>query len=336
MDAVVHAGPAPLLSVHDLRIGYDTDTGPVTVVHGVSFDVHPGEVVGLVGESGSGKTQTSLAIMRLVPSPPGRIEGGSVTFDGRDLLALSPEAMRDVRGNDIAMIFQDPMQSLNPAFTVGNQMVEALRLHTDLSRKQAPARAAELLDMVGIADPVARLKVYPHQLSGGMRQRVMIAMALCCSPRLLIADEPTTALDVTIQAQILELLKSLQRELGMAVIFVTHDLGVVADICDRVVVMYAGQVVEEGMVDAIFATPHHPYTEALLGAIPQLAGAGEMLASIPGVVPTPAEMPIGCRFGARCAYHQSVCDAPVPLLRADDVSAARCVRLAELQLRGVE
>jgi oligopeptide/dipeptide ABC transporter ATP-binding protein len=269
---------------------------------------------------------TALGIMRLVPTPPGWISGGEVRFDGRDLLACDTNELRRVRGREISMIFQDPLTSLNPAFTVGDQMTEAMRLHLPVKRVVARQRAIELLDRVGIADPALRFGEYPHQLSGGMRQRVMIAQALICEPKLLIADEPTTALDVTMQAEILDLLRSLQRELEMSVIFVTHDLGVVADICDRVAVMYAGQIVEQAPVDRLFADPQHPYTQALLRAMPQSARPGERLPSIPGVVPLPGTHPVGCRFAARCEWRRPECDvAPIPLTAQDDAAVVRCV-----------
>lgn len=318
------------LSVRDLEIRFATESGPVTVVDGVTFDVGPGEIVGLVGESGCGKSMTSLGIMRLVPTPPGWIERGSVTFDGRDLTAMSTKELRSVRGKDISMIFQDPMSSLNPGFTVGNQLVETLQLHTDLTAAAARVRSAELLDMVGISDPNVRLDQYPHQLSGGMRQRVMIAQALACEPRVLIADEPTTALDVTIQAEILDLLRSLQRELGMSMILVTHDLGVVADICDRVVVMYAGQVVEQAPVDELFRQPRHVYTQALMKAMPQLAGSGERLTAIPGTVPLPSAFPEGCRFAPRCPHRSFECEHPVPLTQPEPAHQVRCIRSDKL------
>jgi peptide/nickel transport system permease protein len=319
-----------VLAVRDLTVEFATPSGPLTVVTEVSFDVRPGEVVGLVGESGCGKSVTSAAIMRLIASPPGRILSGEVLFDGRDLLSLSFDEMRDIRGNDIAMVFQDPMSSLNPAFTIGNQLIEAIRLHRSVSKSEAADRATELLDLVGIPDARSRLDDYPHQLSGGMRQRVLIAMALVNDPKLLIADEPTTALDVTVQAQILELLKRLQQELGMAMVFVTHDLGVVADLCDRVVVMYAGEVVEQAPVHELFANPRHPYTRALLGAIPQAASKGGRLPSIPGVVPVPSRWPVGCRFAERCVFATEVCAiAAVPLEAVGD-RLVRCVRHAEI------
>jgi peptide/nickel transport system permease protein len=332
--------PAPLpsddlLSVSDLSVEFFTDTSSATVVDHVSFGVAAGEVVALVGESGSGKTVSSLAVMRLVASPPGRITSGSVMFDGRDLLSLSFNELREVRGDQIAMAFQDPMTSLNPAFTIGTQLVDTIRLHRDFSKQEARQRAQELLELVGIPDPERRLGDYPHQLSGGMRQRALLALALSCEPRLLIADEPTTALDVTVQAQILDLLRSLQERTGMAVIFVTHDLGVVADLCSRVLVMYAGQVVEEAPVEELFARPRHPYTEGLLAAIPQAGVAGERLASIPGVVPSATAMPTGCRFHPRCPYAKPECTTtPVELDVVSDGHRARCIRVAELTLEG--
>ncbi len=327
--------PAPLLAVEDLSVEFVTEQGPATVVDHVNFSLGQGEVVALVGESGSGKTVTSLAVMRLVGSPPGRITSGSVRLDGRDLLDLSFKDMRALRGSEIAMVFQDPMTSLNPAFTVGTQLVDTIRQHTDLNRSAARERARELLEVVGIPDPQRRLKDYPHQLSGGMRQRALLALALSCEPRLLIADEPTTALDVTVQAQILDLLRSLQQRLGMAVVFVTHDLGVVADLCSRVVVMYAGQVVEEAPVEELFRRPRHPYTDGLLAAIPQRGVEGERLASIPGVVPPPNNMPAGCRFHPRCPHATIACTATTVELRpAGDRHTARCIRLDELTLEG--
>ncbi len=316
----------PLLQVRDLRTYFRTESGEARAVDGVSFDVAPGEVLGLVGESGSGKSVTSLSVMRLVPEPPGEIlAGSSVRFRGRELLELDRRSMRRVRGNDIAMIFQEPMTSLNPVYRVGKQIEEPLRLHWRLRRTEARARAVELLRLVGIADPDKRVDEYPHQLSGGMRQRVMIAMALACEPDLLIADEPTTALDVTIQAQILELLGELRQRLGMAMILITHDLGVVAEVCDRVAVMYAGQIVETGTVRQIFGEPRHPYTEGLLRAMPRLGGRSERLAVIPGTVPAPTAWPVGCRFHDRCPYRWDLCvrEHP-PLLDAGKGRASRC------------
>jgi oligopeptide/dipeptide ABC transporter ATP-binding protein len=316
----------PLLEVEDLRTWFHTDAGVARAVDGVSFHVEAGEVLGIVGESGSGKSVTALSVMRLIPEPPGRImEESRIRFQDRDLLALSPREMRDVRGNDIAMIFQEPMSSLNPVFTIGDQIAEALRLHRAMDRKAARARAVELLRLVGIPDPAERVDHYPHQLSGGQRQRVMIAIALSCEPHLLIADEPTTALDVTIQAQILDLLAELRERLKMAIVLITHDLGVVAEVCDRVVVMYGGQVVEQGPVAELFANPRHPYTEGLLRAIPRLGARVDRLAVIPGTVPSATAWPIGCRFRARCPYGWDRCVAePPPLFDVPGGRSSRC------------
>jgi len=313
-----------LLEVKDLRTSFHTEDGEARAVDGISFEVDRGEVLGVVGESGSGKSVTALSIMRLVQEP-GRIADGSrIVFNGQDLTELTERKMRDVRGNDIAMIFQEPMTSLNPVYPVGDQISESIRLHRGLSRKEARARAVELLRLVGIPLPDRRVDEYPHQLSGGMRQRVMIAMALANEPDLLIADEPTTALDVTIQAQILELLLELRHRLGMGVILITHDLGVVAEVCDRVAVMYAGQVVEEGPVREIFAQPAHPYTQGLLAAVPRPDQRGGRLAVIPGTVPAPTRWPPGCRFRARCPYAWDVCHEQPALLQAAPGQRARC------------
>jgi len=341
--------PAPmsssLLSVQDLSVEFDTVAGPLRVVEDVSFDVGAGEVLGLVGESGSGKTVTSLSIMRLLTSPPGRITNGAVYFQGRDLLSLSFEEMRRVRGAEISMVFQDPMTSLNPSFTIGKQLTTALRLHEDVDRATARARALEMLEHVQLPAAEQRLDEFPHQLSGGMRQRVMLAIALICRPKLLIADEPTTALDVTIQAQILDLLRNLQSELDLSVIFVTHDLGVVADLCDRVVVMYAGEVVEQGTVSEIFSRPRHPYAEGLMTAMPQTGTPGEALYVIPGQVPHPFAWPEGCRFHPRCEYAVAACAAErVPLAALSETVTTngapahqvRCMRHSELVLRGTQ
>jgi peptide/nickel transport system permease protein len=326
-----------LLDVRDLSVEFLTESGPATVVDKVSFSVRAGEMVGIVGESGSGKTVTSLGVMRLVPSPPGRITSGSVNFGGRDLLSLSLPELRAIRGDEIAMVFQDPMTSLNPVFTIGTQLVDTIRLHRKTSKRAARARAVELLAMVGIPEPERRIKDYPHQLSGGMRQRALLALALSCEPRLLIADEPTTALDVTVQAQILDLLRDLQAKLDMAVIFVTHDLGVIADLCSRVIVMYAGEVVEEASIDELFANPRHPYTEGLLAAIPQAGVEDERLASIPGVVPAPTAMPVGCRFHPRCPYAAPECaTTPVDLRSTGHDHLARCLRVDDLELVGAK
>jgi oligopeptide transport system ATP-binding protein len=307
----------PLLVVKNLETQFKTQDGIVKAVNNVSFHVDRGETLGIVGESGSGKSVTSLSIMRLIPNPPGRIVGGQIIFDGENLLDYTEEEMRHIRGNRIAMIFQDPMTSLNPVLTIGRQITESLELHMKLTPREARNRAVELLQMVGIPGAARRLDDYPHQFSGGMRQRVMIAMALSCNPELLIADEPTTALDVTIQAQILELIQRLQHELGTAVIIITHDLGVVAGMADRVIVMYAGRVVEEGPTDEIFARPRMPYTIGLLRSIPRLDEAeGRILTPIRGLPPDLINLPQICPFSPRCDYFiPGACDQQVPPLR---------------------
>ena len=292
-------GEKPLLEVSGLRTSFATRDGIVRAVDGISFSVDRGEIMGLVGESGCGKSVTSLSIMRLVP-PPGRIEAGTVAFEGRDLLKLRPEQMRSIRGQQVAMIFQQPTSSLNPVWDVGRQIGETLEIHRGMRRRDARKRALELLQLVGIPDPERRLRSYPHELSGGMAQRIMIAMALACEPDLLIADEPTTALDVTIQAQILDLLRNLRDELGTAIILITHDLGVVAEMCDRVAVMYAGEIVEETDVGRLFRDPRHPYTRGLIGSIPVPGDVSRDLAVIPGNVPNLIDLPGGCRFAPRC------------------------------------
>ncbi len=309
---------APLLEVRNLETQFKTQDGIVKAVNNVSFYVNRGETLGIVGESGSGKSVTSLSVMRLIPNPPGRISGGEVIFDGQDLLKMSEEEMRDLRGNRIAMIFQDPMTSLNPVLTVGQQITESLILHLKLSNSEARSRAIELLNMVGIPSAAKRIDEYPHQFSGGMRQRVMIAMALACNPELLIADEPTTALDVTIQAQILELIKRLQDDLGMAVIVITHDMGVVAGMSDRVMVMYAGRVVEEGTTSEIFHNPRMPYTIGLLKSIPRLDDAiDRRLEPIRGLPPDLITLPQICAFSPRCDFFKAgECDTQVPPLRS--------------------
>ena len=312
-------GPVPLLEVKDLKTHFFTRDGVVRAVDGISFRVHPGETLAVVGESGCGKSVTSLSIMRLITSPPGRIVEGRITFDGQDLLALSERKMRDIRGNDISMIFQEPMTSLNPVLTIGRQITETLVLHEGLSQTAADVRAVEMLRLVGIPEAARRLKQYPHELSGGMRQRVMIAMALACNPKLLIADEPTTALDVTVQAQILELMRELKAKTGTAIVLITHNLGLVAEMAQRVIVMYAGKKVEEASVDALFETPRHPYTQALLSSVPRLgsslaATGSTRLAEIPGVVPSLKETMPGCIFAARCSYATQRCREAYPPL----------------------
>jgi len=325
----------PILRVTDLEVQFATDQGWATVVDGVSFEVPKGGTIGLVGESGSGKSVTSLAVMGLIPSPPGRITKGAIELEGRNLVGLSESDLSSLRGNAMSMVFQEPMSSLNPAYTVGDQIRETVRRHRKVSRKQAHQRAVEMLDLVGIPNAARRVSSYPHEFSGGMRQRVMIAMALSCDPSLLIADEPTTALDVTIQAQILDLLKAMQAELGMAILFITHDLGVVADICDEVMVMYAGQIVERSEIYGLYRKPQHPYSEGLLSAMPQIGGRNEELTSIPGTTPAPWAMPTGCRFHPRCSYASEVCTQGEPqLLELDGGRASRCLKVAELELRG--
>ncbi len=306
-----------LLEVENLKTHFFTRDGVVRAVDGVSFTIQRGETLALVGESGCGKSVTSLSILRLIASPPGRIVEGAIRFEGRDLLALSEPDMRKVRGNEISMIFQEPMTSLNPVLTVGSQIAEALVLHRGLSRSDAMARAVEMLRLVNISEPTRRVSEYPHQMSGGMRQRVMIAMALACDPKLLIADEPTTALDVTIQAQILDLMRALKEKTGAAILLITHDLGVVAEMAQRVVVMYAGRKVEEAPVDDLFARPRHPYTRGLLKSVPRLGSAKsarQPLAEIPGMVPSLREPMIGCAFAMRCAHATDRCRAEAPPL----------------------
>jgi oligopeptide/dipeptide ABC transporter ATP-binding protein len=308
----------PLLSIENLEVQFYTQEGIHQAVRGLSLTLEKGDTLGLVGESGSGKSVTALSLMRLIPSPPGKILGGRITFAGRDILALPEEAIRRIRGNEIAMIFQEPMTSLNPIHTCGKQIMEPLILHVGLNKKEAEKRALELMTMVGIPSPKQRLKEYPHQLSGGMRQRVMIAMALACKPKLLIADEPTTALDVTIQAQILELMKELRREINSAIILITHDLGVVSEMCSHVAVMYAGQIVETCSVSELFDRPLHPYSEGLLFSIPVISkrtsAARGALFAIEGSVPSPFSMPPGCAFSPRCKYARQECDGSLPPL----------------------
>ncbi|MDB5913754.1 MAG: transporter ATP-binding protein [Ramlibacter sp.] len=303
-----------VLQVGDLRTEFATDDGSFPAVDGVSFSVDAGKTLAIVGESGCGKSVTALSIMGLVPDPPGRITSGSIRFEGRELVGAPTADLQDLRGNGMSMIFQEPMSSLNPAFTIGDQIVEGLLRHRPMTRAQARERAIEVLRQVRIPAPEQRIDEYPHKLSGGMRQRAMIAMALACQPRLLIADEPTTALDVTIQAQILELMRTLQTETGTAVILITHDLGVVAEVADEVAVMYAGKVVERASVQAIFDEPQHPYTVGLLGSIPRLDVERVRLASIEGQVPNPLRRPAGCKFADRCPFAIARCRVEVPPL----------------------
>jgi peptide/nickel transport system ATP-binding protein len=311
----VHGVSQPLLEIENLQTHFFTDRGQIPAVDGVSIRVNKGEVVGIVGESGCGKSVTSLSVMRLVPNPPGKIVGGSIRFKGEDLVAASEKRMREIRGNEIAMIFQEPMTSLNPVYTIGDQIGEVIRLHTNATKKEARQRSIDMLKKVGIPRAEAIVDEYPHQLSGGMRQRVMIAMAMACNPELLIADEPTTALDVTIQAQILDLMRQLNRESETAIMMITHDLGVVAEMCHRVVVMYAGSVVEEGDVRSILKEPKHPYTIGLLHSLPKLEGARKRLYSIPGNVPIPGSLTVGCRFAPRCEHATDRCRAEMPELK---------------------
>src|SRR5919112_4675707 len=304
---------AELIKVKDLRTSFFTPEGEVRAIDGISFEIGEGKTLGLVGESGCGKSVTSLSIMRLIASPPGKIVGGEILYRGRDVLKFKNEEMRKIRGNEISMIFQEPMTSLNPVFTVGNQIGEAIRLHQGLGKKATRQKTIDMLRLVKIADPESRVDAYPHQLSGGMRQRVMIAIALACDPKLLIADEPTTALDVTIQAQIIALLKRLQRERNMAMIFVTHDLKLVEEIADHVAVMYASQIVEQGPVAEILTSPRHPYTRALLDCTPHGA-RNQRLSPIPGSLPNPIAPPQGCRFHPRCRFVKEACVAREPPL----------------------
>ena len=316
---------APLLRVNNLRTSFFTSDGEVRAVDGVNFDIEDGKTVGLVGESGCGKSVTALSIMQLLPKSTGRIVGGEIQFQGRDLASLPQHQMRRIRGNEISMIFQEPMTSLNPVMTIGDQIAETVRLHQGASRSEARNRAIEMLRLVKIADPQKRVGNYPHQFSGGQRQRVMIAMALACTPKLLIADEPTTALDVTIQAQILELIGELQGRLGMAVLLITHDLGVVAERADEVAVMYAGKIVESAKPEVIFSRPKHPYTIGLLDSLPGRRGGKKRLAAIPGMVPSPLNWPTGCRFRDRCARADAACAAqPPPLIEIERHHRVAC------------
>jgi len=315
-----------ILEVRDLRVSFEVYGGEVEAVRGVSFEVKEGEAIAIVGESGSGKSVTAQSIMRLIATPPGKFKSGSVIFEGSDLLTLSEKEMQQVRGNKIGMIFQDPMTSLNPTMTIGNQIMESLIRHQRLGKFAARARAVELLTMVGIPDPKTRMRQYPHQMSGGMRQRVMIAIALACSPALLIADEPTTALDVTIQAQILQLMKELQQKTGTSIILITHDLGIVVDLCDRVIVMYAGQIVETGTKWEIFRNPQHPYTKGLLKSLPRLDQAkDEPLVPIYGTPPDMIQPPQGCGFCSRCESAMRICEMEDPDWTAiSDTQRVRC------------
>ncbi len=327
----------PLLELDGLRTYFFTDIGTARSVDGVSYAIHSGETVGVVGESGCGKSVTALSIMGLIPQPPGKIVDGAIRFKGRDLTKLSDKELRDIRGNDIAMIFQEPMTSLNPVYTVGDQIIEAILIHEEgTTPQEARRRAIEMLAKVGIPSPDKRVDEYPHQMSGGMRQRVMIAMALACGPELLIADEPTTALDVTIQAQILDLMNQLQRETGTAILLITHDLGVVAETCDRVVVMYAGKVAEYTDVYRLFERPAHPYTEALFSSLPDIDGARGELPTIPGMVPSAVAFPEGCRFRARCRYASEVCTTEPPIQEIDPGHFVACHHVDEVRSKHEE
>ncbi len=320
-----------LLEVHDLTTAFQVSGGEINAIEHVSFSLDAGEVLGIVGESGSGKSVTALTIMGLLPQPPARVAGGEVRFEGQVLTKLSDRQMQKLRGPGIAMIFQEPMTSLNPIFTIGDQLTETMRAHERASPAKLRQRAVEMLDRVGIPSAARRMDDYPHQLSGGQRQRVMIAMALACRPRLLIADEPTTALDVTIQAQILDLLLDLRDEFGMAVIVITHNMGVVAETADRVMVMYAGRIVEEAPVATLFDNPLHPYTRGLLSCVPSLQDDRDRLAAIPGMLPDPRHRPHGCRFAPRCAHAIPACTAAIPPLEPfGKGQAAACIRVSEL------
>ena len=321
---------SPLLEVRDLTIHFFTEEGVIRAVENVDFEIYPGEILGVVGESGCGKSVTGLSLLRLIPIPPGRIVNGEILFDGRSLLQLEEKEMESVRGNDISMIFQEPMTSLNPVFTIGNQIVEAILLHQGLDKTAARKRAIEMLDRVKIPSPDKRIDSYPHQLSGGMRQRAMIAMALSCQPKLLIADEPTTALDVTIQNQVLQLLKEIQSDMGMSVMLITHDLGVVAEIADRVAVMYAGRIFEYGPIEAIFGKMRNPYTRGLMRSIPQLTEKKNRLNTIPGQVPDPMDLPVGCKFHPRCDLMIEDCKKEEPpLFQVNGDHFSRCIRWKE-------
>jgi len=328
-------GRAPILEVRDLEVEFSVDDGKIKVLDGVSFKVAPGQTLGIVGESGCGKSVTSLAIMGLLPRPHGQVVAGSIRFQGEELLSLPPDQMYKVRGNRISMIFQEPMTALNPVQTVGDQLMEVFSLHRpDFSKAQRKEAAIAMLQKVGIPEPAQRFAVYPHNLSGGMRQRVMIAMALACEPDLLICDEPTTALDVTIQAQILDLMKALQAQTGMAIIFITHDLGVVAELCDEVVVMYAGRAVERADIFELFDHPRHPYTHGLMASIPRLEDVPKsLLKTIKGQVPALHEMPAGCRFSNRCPHATEICVSTIPATeQLSDRHAVACHHWKELSI----
>jgi peptide/nickel transport system ATP-binding protein len=332
-----HAGTTrtPLLAVEDLVVEFGPRDAPIRGVDGVSFEIEAGGSVGIVGESGSGKSVTSLSILRLLPEPPGRIAGGRVLFQGVNLFDLPRNRMKEIRGRDIAMIFQEPMSSLNPVMTIGDQIAEAIMLHEPISREARREKVIEMLRVVGIPNPAGRLDAYPHQFSGGMRQRVMIAMALACNPKLLIADEPTTALDVTVQAQVLELMKRVRRQFNTAILLISHDLGIIAEFCERVIVMYAGRVVEDADVRSIFRAPKHPYTRGLLQSIPRLDDNRERLYQIPGSVPSSGTVRRGCPFAPRCGLRIEKCDSEMPpLFRFGATQRAACWVTAEVDPAG--
>jgi peptide/nickel transport system ATP-binding protein/oligopeptide transport system ATP-binding protein len=329
--AALSAAARPILQVQDLRTHFFSEEGTARAVDGVNYEILEGETLGVVGESGCGKSVTSLSIMRLIPDPPGKIVGGRILFRGENLLTKSEREMRRIRGDDIAMIFQEPMMALNPVYTVGNQIMETVMLHRGIDRRAARAHAIEMLEKVGIPSPEKRVDNYPHEMSGGMKQRVMIAMAMSCDPKLLIADEPTTALDVTIQAQILDLIRELQESAGMSVLLITHDLGVVAETAHHVAVMYAGKVVEYAPVDELFARPRHPYTIGLFRSLPDLAPPGQRLSTIPGIVPAPTRFPSGCRFRTRCPLAVDHCAEVEPVLEGLDGTRAHTVACHRLE-----
>lgn len=317
-----------LLKIDNLHINFITVDGTVKAVNGVDLELAKGETLGLVGETGAGKTTTALGIMRLIPSPPGKILDGTVEFEGQNILNVSEEEMRRIRGNKISMIFQDPMTSLNPVETVGDQIAEVISIHNEVTKEEANKRAAQMLELVGI--PAARLNEYPHQFSGGMKQRVVIAIALACNPQLLIADEPTTALDVTIQAQVLDMMNKLKSDLGTSMILITHDLGVVAQVCDKVAIMYGGEIVEAGTLDHIFESTKHPYTMGLFGSIPNLEDDVERLSPIKGLMPDPTNLPTGCKFHPRCPYAKPICAQKVPAkTECGDGHTVKCLAYEE-------
>ena len=320
----------PLLEIRSLTVHFFTEEGVVRAVENVDFEIYPGEILGLVGESGCGKSVTGLSILKLIPTPPGQIISGEILFEGKSLLKKNEKEMEGVRGNEISMVFQEPMTSLNPVFTIGDQIMEAIILHQRLDKKEAKKKAVEMLDRVKIPSPEKQIDAYPHQLSGGMRQRAMIAMALSCQPKLLIADEPTTALDVTIQAQVLQLLKEIQREMGMAVMLITHDLGIVSEMVDRLAVMYAGRIFEYGRLQDVFGQIRNPYTRGLMNSIPQLNERKKRLQTIPGQVPNPMGLPIGCKFHPRCDLMIEECKKREPSLsQVNGNHFSRCIRWKE-------